>query len=90
MFNELERNIYTVRIIRASTGKRNVRKNPATLTVTLEHPLSCYDRVEAFDIESDGSLAIPGKLRSSSQAQCTPIEVLPGRNSIVTTNSTNC
>ena len=47
----------------------------AVLSVTLEHSPSCYTGVEAFDIESDGSvgsLAIPGQLRVDSQAPCTP------------------
>ena len=51
----------------------------AVLSVTLEHSPSCYIGVEAFDIESDGSvgsLAIPGQLRVDSQAPCTP--PLPG------------
>ena len=45
------------------------------LSVALEHPPSCYTGVEAFDIESDGSvgtLPVPGQLIVNSQAQCTP------------------
>ena len=62
---------------------RNANTNVATLTVTLEHPQTCYDGVEAFDIESDsslGSLAIPGQLRNSSQAPCSPPDFSPGNN----------
>ena len=43
------------------------------LSLTLEHPPSCYTGVEAFDIESDGSvgsLAISGQLKVHSQAPC--------------------
>ena len=45
------------------------------LSVTLEHSPSCYTGVEAFDIESDGSvgtLPVPGQLMVYSQAPCTP------------------
>ena len=45
------------------------------LSVTLEHSLSCYTEVKAFDIESDGSvgtLPVPGQLIVNSQAPCTP------------------
>ena len=45
------------------------------LSVTLEHPPSCYTGVEGFDIESDGSvgtLPVPGQLIVNSQAPCTP------------------
>ena len=45
------------------------------LTVTLEHPPSYYTVVEAFDVESDGSvgtLPVPGQLMVYSQAPCTP------------------
>ena len=51
----------------------------AVLSVTLEHSPSCYTGVEAFDIESDGSvgsLAVSGQLRVDSQVPCTP--PLPG------------
>ena len=68
---------------------RNQSANLATLTVTLEHPLSCYDGVEAFDIESDasiGSLAIPGQIRNSSQTLCSPPEISSGNNIAITTN----
>ena len=54
------------------------------LSVTLEHPPSCYTGVEAFDIESDGSvgsLAVPGQLIINSQAPCTP--PLSGDNCIL-------
>ena len=60
---------------------RDPNTNSATLTITLEHPPSCYTGVEAFDIEFDGSvgsLAIPGQLAGRSQTPCTTIEVLPG------------
>ena len=62
--------------------------NIATLTVTLKQSLSCYNRIEAFDIESDGSvgsLTIPGQLRSTSSSQnsCTSIKALPGNNTII-------
>ena len=51
------------------------------LSVTLEHPPSCYTGVEAFDIESDGSVgsvAVPGQLRGRLESPCTPTGVLPG------------
>ena len=54
---------------------RNQSTTSAMLTVTLEHPPSCYTGVEAFDIESDGSvgsLAISGQLKVHSQAPCLP------------------
>ena len=55
---------------------RNPSTNLTTSTVTLEHPPSCYTRVEAFDIESDGlvgSLAVPGQLNIvHSQSTCIP------------------
>ena len=56
---------------------RNPSKNSATLTVTLEHPPSCYTGVEAFDIESDGSvgsLAVPGQLGGRLETPCAPIQ----------------
>ena len=68
---------------------RNQSTNLATLTVTLELPLSCYDGVEAFDIESDGSvgsLTVPGQIINSSQAPCSPPEVSSGNNMAITTN----
>ena len=58
----------------------------ATLNgVVLEHPLSCYKEVEAFDIEYDdtiGSIAVPGQLLlinnfSNMETLC-PTEPLPG------------
>jgi hypothetical protein len=61
---------------------RNISTNSATMTVTLEHPPSCYTGVEAFDIESNGSvgsLVVPGQLRSRLQKQCTLVETLPGK-----------
>jgi hypothetical protein len=54
---------------------RNQSTNSATTTVTLEHPPSCYTGVEAFDIESDGSvgsLAVPGQLLNNSSTPCIP------------------
>ena len=61
---------------------RNVSTNSATTTVTLEHPPSCYTRVEAFDIESDrsiGSLAVPGQLGGRLETPCIiAVETLPG------------
>ena len=54
---------------------RNQSTTSAILSVTLEHPSSCYTGVEAFDIESDGSvgsLAISGQLKVHSEAPCTP------------------
>ena len=35
---------------------RNINTNSATTTLTLDHPPSCDTGVEAFDIESDGSV----------------------------------
>ena len=62
----------------------NLTRNPSTnlinSTVTLEHPLSCYTGVEAFDIESDGSvgsLAVPGQLGGILETPCTPIQTSP-------------
>ena len=55
--------------------------NCSTLTVTLKHPLSSYNGVVAFDIESDGSigsLAISGQLRNVAQAPCIQAKTLPG------------
>ena len=48
---------------------RNQSATCAILSVTLEHPPSCYTGVEAFDVESDGSvgsLAISGQLKVHS------------------------
>jgi hypothetical protein len=61
---------------------RDINTNSATTTITLEHPPSCHTGVEAFDIESDGSvgsLAVPGQLGGRLETPCTPIEVLPGK-----------
>ena len=64
------------------TRNINMCINSATTTsVTLDHPPSCYTGVEAFDIESDGSvgsLAVPGQLGSRVETPCTPVEVIPG------------
>ena len=61
---------------------RNISTNAATTTVTLEHPSSCYTGVEAFDIESDGSvgsLAVPGQLGGRLETPCTTaVETIPG------------
>ena len=58
---------------------KNQNSNSTTLTVTLEHPQSCYTGVEAFDIEADGSvgsLAVPGQLKlgTESETPCTPTQ----------------
>ena len=60
---------------------KNPNTNSTTLTVSLEHPPSCYTGVEAFDIEADGSigtLAVPGQLKGRLETPCTPNVVLPG------------
>ena len=60
---------------------RNINTNSATTTVTLEYTPSCYTGVEAFDIESDGSvgsLAVPGQLEGRLETPCAPVEVIPG------------
>ena len=57
---------------------RNINTNSATTTVTLEHPPSCYTGVEAVDIESDGSLAVPGQLEGRLETPCVPVEAIPG------------
>ena len=44
--------------------------NFSVISVTFD---SCIDRIEAFDVEADGSVgsvAIPGRLRTGSQASC--------------------
>jgi hypothetical protein len=54
---------------------RNQTSISEIVTITLEHPPSCYTGVEAFDIESDGSvgsLAVPGQLMNNSSAPCIP------------------
>ena len=60
----------------------NTCRNSAITTITLEHPPSSYTGVEAFDIESDGSvgsLAVPGQLGGRSETPCTTaVETLPG------------
>lgn len=53
--------------------------NSTNLTISLEHPGSCYTEVEAFDIEADGSvgsLAVPGQLDlgAESETPCTPTQ----------------
>ena len=56
---------------------RDINTNSATTSITLEHPPSCYTGVEAFDIESDGSigsLAVPGQLGGRLETPCTPLE----------------
>ena len=64
----------------------NLTRNPTTnltiSTVTLERPPSCYTGVEAFDIESDGSvgsLTVPGQLGGRSETPCAPIQTSPGK-----------
>ena len=47
--------------------------------VTLEHLPSCYSGVEAFDIESDGSIgtvAVPGLVMNLSPSPCSPHGIL--------------
>jgi hypothetical protein len=54
---------------------RNQSSVSGILIITLEHTPSCYTGVEAFDIESDGSvgsLAVPGQLMNNSSAPCIP------------------
>ena len=62
---------------------RNISTNSANTTVILEHPPFCYTGVEAFDIESDGSvgsLAVPGQLGGRLETSCiVAIETLPGK-----------
>ena len=62
---------------------RNASTNSATTIITLEHPPSCFAGVEAFDIESDGSvgsLAVPGQLRGRLETPCIiAVEILPGK-----------
>ena len=61
---------------------RNPSTNLTTLTVTLEHPPSCYTGVEAFDIEFDGSvgsLAVPGQLGGRSEIPCAPVQTSPSK-----------
>ena len=45
--------------------------------------LSCYHKVEAFDIESDGSvgtIAVPGNLQGTAMPQCYyPVDTVSGR-----------
>ena len=54
----------------------NLTRNRSKIyEITLEYPPSCYTGVEAFDIESDGSvgtLPVPGQLTVISHTQCTP------------------
>lgn len=52
---------------------RNKSINCSMLAVTIEHPSSHYHGVEAFDIESDGSigsLPVPGQLINNSKTLC--------------------
>lgn len=61
---------------------RNSALNSATLAVTLEHPPTCYQQVEALDVEWNGvvgSLALPGELiRNFSDELPCPSKNLPG------------
>ena len=62
------------------------------LSVTLEHSPSCYTGVEAFDIESDGSvgtLPVPGQLGGRLETPCTPVEVIPGSQHLLELLFTN-
>jgi hypothetical protein len=66
---------------------RNPSANLTAKTVTLAHPPSCYTGVEAFDIESDGSvgsLAVPGRLGGRLETPCTPNETLSGKSILIT------
>ena len=60
----------------------NTCRNSAITTITLEHPPSSYTGVEAFDIESDGSvgsLAVPGQLGGRLETPCIiAVETVPG------------
>ncbi len=61
---------------------RDISMNSAITTVTLERPPSCYTGVEAFDIESDGSvgtLSVPGQLGGRLETPCATTETLPGK-----------
>ena len=64
------------------TRNINTCTNSANTTITLEHPPSFYTGVEAFDIESDGSvgsLAVPGQLGGRLDTSCiVAVENLPG------------
>ena len=60
----------------------NVSTNVATTSVTLERPPSCYTGVEAFDIESDGSvgsLAVPGQLGGRLETPCALVQTSPSK-----------
>ena len=60
---------------------KNQSSNLTAIAVTLDHPSSCYNGVEAVDIEfngSVGSLPIPGHIVNPLTAPCTPA-TLPGR-----------
>jgi hypothetical protein len=72
---------------------RNTSTNSATITVTLEHPPSCYTGVEAFDIESDGSvgsLAVRGQLGGRLETPCDPNEGIAIRLLLPTVKVTLC
>ena len=66
---------------------RNLSTNLATTAVTIEHQPSCYTGIEAFDIESDGSvgsLAVPGQLGGRLETPCAPIQTSPSKIPIIT------
>ena len=54
----------------------NLEQNGSKI-VNVSHPLSCYHKIFAFDIESDGSngtLAVPGVIMTSDNgAMCPPL-----------------
>lgn len=61
---------------------RSESVNFSNVSVILEIPQSCIDRVEAFDIEADGSVgsvAIPGEVRNTFKLPrfCTPTHPSP-------------
>ena len=65
------------------TRNVNTCTNSAITTITLEHPASSYTGVEAFDIESDGSvgsLAVPGQLGGRLETPCAPIQTSTSNN----------
>ena len=69
---------------------RNPNKTLTTLMVTLELSPFCYTGVEAFDIESDGSvgsLAVHGQLGDGLETLCysteSPIQTSPSKIPII-------
>ena len=61
----------------------------SSLVLNVSHPLSCYNAVFAFDIESDGSVesqAISGEIRCLSKhvgVKCPTLSVINGGESII-------